>query len=161
MNWPSMPAWRRPGPWLRMRRLRALGIGAGAGLALLLVALAVYSAVALARFERVEERRATFVYAAAQPLVTGINVRSVDLAGTLARLKYRDSHDAPPVPGQFRRLAGAWEIHLRSAAGAPVRVEIHDDRITGVSRDGHDIGASALERSEERRVGKECRSRWS
>src|SRR5438874_6573518 len=145
MNWPPLPTWPWRWPWPREHRLRALGIGAGAGLGLLLLAVVVYSWVALARFERVEERRATFVYAAAQPLVTGINVRRVDLAGTLARLKYHDSRGAPPVPGQFRRLPGGWEIHLRSGAGAPVLVEVRDDRITRVSRGGYDIGASALE----------------
>src|SRR5947207_15995549 len=137
MRWPSLPAWRPGWPpawdpawrWLARGRLRLVGAGAAAVLVILLVTLAIYSSLALARFERVEERRATFVYAAAQPLVTGINVRRVDLAGTLARLKYHDSRGAPPVPGQFRRLAGGWEIHLRSAAGVPVRVEVRDDRI--------------------------------
>ncbi|TMQ22231.1 MAG: PBP1A family penicillin-binding protein [Candidatus Rokuibacteriota bacterium] len=145
MSWRPLPTWPWRWPWPREHRLRALGVGAGAALGLLLLTLVVYSWVALARFERVEERRATFVYAAAQPLVTGINVRRVDLAGTLARLKYHDSRGVPPVPGQFRRLPGGWEIHLRSGAGVPVLVEVRDDRITRVSRGGYDIGASALE----------------
>ncbi len=74
MKWPSLPAWRPTWPpawrpawlWLSGSRLRLLGLGVGALLAVLLVTVAIYSSVALARFERVEERRATFVYAAAR-----------------------------------------------------------------------------------------------
>jgi penicillin-binding protein 1B len=143
MNWPYGLAWWWS--WLRGHRIRALAFGAAGLLGVLVLSLAVYSSVALARFERVEERRATLVYAAPQPLVAGMNVRRVDLAGTLARLKYHDSQGAPPLPGQFRRLPGAWEINLRGADGAPIRVDVRDDRVTQVSRAGHDIGASALE----------------
>src|SRR5919198_876119 len=156
MTWPSRPAWRPRWPkawqqwspdwrrawrWLSRGRLRL--VGAGAVLVILLVTLAIYSSLALARFERVEERRATFVYAAAQPLAPGLHVRRVDLAGTLARLKYADSHGAAPAPGQFRRVGSAWEIHLRGAGETPgqrVRVETRDERIVRVTRDGIDIG---------------------
>jgi penicillin-binding protein 1B len=134
--------------WLTRGRLRLAGAGLAAVLVILLVALVIYSSLALARFERVEERRATFVYAAAQPLVPGVHVRRVDLAGTLARLKYADAHGAVPTPGQFRRMGSAWEIHLRGGRGGTaqrVRVETRDDRITRVTRDGYDIGAAALE----------------
>ena len=151
MRWPRLPTW--PGGWpfsrlrLPRRRLALTGLVLVALLGVLLVGVAVYSSVALARFERVEERRATFVYAAPQPLVTGVHVRRVDLAGTLTRLKYVDSRGAPPVPGQYRRITGGWEIHLRGGAGPPqrVRIDVRDDRISRVSRDGHDIGAAALE----------------
>src|SRR2546429_7527437 len=136
MGWGPLPRWPGGWPWPREHGLRALGVGAGAALGLLLLPLVVYSWVALARFERVEERRATFVYAAAQPLVTGINVRRVDLAGTLARLKDPDSPGVPPVPGQFPRLPGGWEIHHRSGAGVPGLVEGPHDRITRGGRGG-------------------------
>src|SRR5437868_4987466 len=102
MMWPSLPAWRPRWPpawrpvwqWLSRGRLRLVSAGLAAVLVVLLATLVVYSWLALARFERVEERRATFVYAGAQPLVPGVHVRRVDLAGTLARLKYADSHGA-------------------------------------------------------------------
>src|SRR5437762_9380266 len=129
MRWPSLPAWRPRWPpawdpawrWLSRGRLRLVGAGAAAVLVILLVTLAIYSSLALARFERVEERRATFVYAAAQPLVAGVHVRRVDLAGALARLKYVDSRAASPVPGQFRRIGSTWEIHLRGAGESPAQ----------------------------------------
>jgi len=140
-------------PWplswpLRSSRWRTLAFGAGALLAVLVVLLVVYSSVALSRFARVETRRATYVYAAAQPLIPGLHVRRVDLAGTLARLKYAESRTAPSAPGQYRRAGAAWDIYLRGADGVAaqlVRLEVHDDRITRISRDGHDIGAASLE----------------
>src|SRR6185436_15115808 len=136
MHWPSLPTWRpawRPAwHWLFRSRFRLLAAGVAALLAIALVTVAIYSSLALARFERVEERRATFVYAAAQPLVAGVHVRRVDLAGALARLKYADSRAAEPAPGQFRRVGSTWEIHLRGAGESPaqrVRVETRDERI--------------------------------
>jgi penicillin-binding protein 1B len=131
-----------------MSRWRALGLGAAAVIVVLAAALAVYSSVALARFARVETRRATYVYAGAQPLIPGLQVRRVDLSGTLARLKYAESRSAPSAPGQYRRAGNTWDIHLRGGAGASaqlVRLEVHDDRITRISRDGHDSGAASLE----------------
>ena len=149
MTWRPLPVLRAW--WARLVRLTPGRLAILAGLLLLAaatIAIVTYSSIALARFERVEERRATFVYAAAQPLVPGLHVRRADLAGTLARLKYVDSRSAAPVPGQYRRLANAWEIHLRAtpdAAAQRVRLELRDERITRVLRDGHDIGAAALE----------------
>ena len=152
MTWLWPPAWRPSwsSRWLRLSRTRLglLAVAAAAILGVMLVALAIYSSIELARFERVEERRATFVYAAPQPLVPGLHVRRVDLAGTLARLKYLDSQGAVPTPGQFRRVGGTWEIHLRGTAATSaqrVRVETRDERITRVTRDGNDIGAATLE----------------
>ena len=40
------------------------------------------------------------MYAAPQPLVAGVHVRRVDLAGTLARLKYAETRETPKAPGQ-------------------------------------------------------------
>ena len=142
---PSRPSWPS---WLSGRRLRLIGLGTAALLAVVVLLLAVYSVLALARFERVETRRGTYVYAAAQPLSTGVHVRRVDLAGTLARLKYAESRSTPTAPGQYRRAGAAWDIYVRGGAGVAaqlVRVEIHDERITRVTREGHDIGAAALE----------------
>src|SRR4051794_3395006 len=121
MTWPSLPAWRPRWPppwrpawqWLARGRLRLLGAGAAVLVVIGLATVAIYSSLALARFERMEERRATFVYAPPLPLVAGVHVRRVDLAGALVRLKYADSRAAVPAPGQFRRVGSAWEINLR------------------------------------------------
>jgi 1A family penicillin-binding protein len=142
MKWPRLPSWPR------IPRLRLLGLACLGLLAVVVLALVVYSAIALSRFERVETRRATYVYAGAQPLIAGVQVRRIDLPGMLARLKYTEARGVPSAPGQYRRAGSAWDIYLRGASGtAPqlVRVEIHDERITRVTRDGHDIGAAALE----------------
>jgi penicillin-binding protein 1B len=155
MAWPRLPAWRprwRPdwrAFWISTSRsrLRLLALGVAAVVVAAAITVAIYSSVALARFERVEERRATFVYAAPLPLVAGVHVRRVDLPGTLTRLKYTEAR-AAPTPGQFRRVGSAWEIHLRGTRETPsqrVRVETRDERIVRVTRDGHDIGAAALE----------------
>src|SRR2546430_12992457 len=136
--------------WAGTRRrstLVALGLAGVGGLALL--ALLVYSAVELARFDRVETRRAALVYAAPQALAAGVQVNVADLAGTLTRLSYTETPGAPDAPGQFHRAEGDWEIHLRGLPGLSraqrVRVEVRDDRIVRVTRDGSDIGAAALE----------------
>ena len=134
--------------WVPGRRLRLLGAATLALLAILVAALVAYSSVALARFGRVEARRSTLMYAAPQPLVAGVHVRRVDLAGTLARLKYTETREAPNAPGQYRRAGGAWEIHLRGTEGAGaqlVRLDIRDERIARVTRSGNDIGAASLE----------------
>src|SRR5262250_734782 len=160
MTWSPRPAWRPRWPlawrpsarwlslWLSLGRLRLLVLAATALLVVGIIAIAIYSSLALARFERVEGRRATFIYALPQALVPGIHVRRVDLAGTLVRLKYADSRGAPPAPGQFRRVGTAWDIHLRGTAESAaqrVQIETRDDRIVRVTRDGNDIGAAALD----------------
>src|SRR5256886_11274926 len=136
--------------WAGTRRrsaLVALGLAGLGGLALL--ALLVYSAVELARFDRVETRRAALVYAAPQALAAGVQVNIADLAGTLTWLSYRETPGAPDAPGQFQRDGSDWEIYLRGLPGLSrvqrVRVEVSDDRILRVTRDGLAIGAAALE----------------
>ena len=158
MKWPKMPRWPSAWPslsltavrsvWRSAPRLRVLGLAFVGLCGVVILLLVIYSAIALSRFERVETRRATYVYAGAQPLVAGVQVRRIDLPGTLARLKYTESRGAPAAPGQYRRAGSAWDIYLRGGAGvAPqlVRVEVHDERITRVTREGHDIGAATLE----------------
>jgi penicillin-binding protein 1B len=142
--------WARIVAWVRTRRRRTLvALGAGGLFVIALIALIVYSAVELARFDRVESRRAAVVYAAPQALAAGVHVRLVDLAGTLTRLSYTETRAAPDAPGQFNRAGGAWEIHLRGLPGVSgpqrVRVETRDERIVRVTRDGRNIGAATLE----------------
>jgi 1A family penicillin-binding protein len=128
---------------------------AGLGLALVVsaslgfIGLAIYSSFQLARFQRAEARRTSYVYAAGQALAPGLNVRVADLAGTLARLQYVETPRAPTAPGQFRRAPGRWDIYLRAtdngATASPVRIELNGDRITRVARDDRGVEAAFLE----------------
>ena len=130
------------------RRTLRIALALATVVALALVALVVYSAVELARFDRVEARRAALVYAMPQPVAAGVHVKLTDLAGTLTRLSYTETRGEPD-PGHFRRVGNSWDIHLRGLSGLSsaqrVRIEVRDDRIVRVTRDGRDIGAAALE----------------
>jgi penicillin-binding protein 1B len=136
-------------PWTWSRRtLGLVALGAGALVALLILGLGIYSAIELRRFARAEALRSTFVYAAPQALVPGLHVRRVDLAGTLTRLKYVETRATPQTPGEFHRAASAWEVYLRGVDGAAprrVRLELRDERVTRVTRDGDNVGAAALD----------------
>ena len=109
----------------------------------------VYSAIELARFERVDARRATFIYAAGQNLVPGVHVQRVGLATTLGRLGYVETRTAPPSPGYFRRGGGSWDIYLRTGEsggrGQLIRLQLADERITSVTRAGQDVAGATLE----------------
>jgi penicillin-binding protein 1B len=111
----------------------------------------VYSAIELARFERADARRATFVYASGQSLAPGVHVQRIGLAATLARLGYTETRSVPPSPGHFRRTGESWDIYLRggeeTGTGSPqlVRLQMVDDRITKVTRAGQDVADVALE----------------
>jgi penicillin-binding protein 1B len=135
--------------WPRRVTLPKLGLAGAVVLGLAVLALIVYSWVELARFERVEARRTAFVYAAPQALAPGVHVKHADLAGTLTRLHYTETRQSLKEPGQFRRGATDWEISLRglpgSSAAQRVHVQLKDDRIVRVTRDGRDVGAAALE----------------
>lgn len=142
-----MTAWgARPGgarPWL-------LGGLALAGLAgLLALALAGYTLVELRRFEQLEARRSLRIFAAGQALAPGVHVDAVDLAGTLARLRYVETRGAPAAPGQFRRSATRWEIHARWTAETPgptrLTLELAGGRIAAVRRDGEAVPRATLE----------------
>src|SRR3989441_8734161 len=125
--------------------------GAGALMAFTTAGVTTYTVLELHRFGRAEARRATFVYAAGQPLAPGISVRAVDLAGTLTRLKYRETSTMPPTPGHFRRTAGVWDLYVRGLeedagqAPARIRIELSGDRIVRVRRDGELIDGVRLE----------------
>src|SRR5882724_4237242 len=126
-----------------------------AGIVATISAPFVYSMIELARFERADARRATFIYASGQSLAPGVHVQRVGLAATLGRLGYSETRTAPPSPGHFRRSGGSWDIYLRggdlrggdeAAGGAQlVRLQIADDRITKVTRAGQDVPGATLE----------------
>ncbi len=137
--------------WGLLQR-RPVKLALAAAIAAPVLALAVYTVVQLVRFERADRARATFVYTAGQSLGPGVNVRAVDLAGTLARLKYAETRRLPAAPGQFQRTDGSWEIYLREPDGlrSPksarrVRLELAGDRITEVIAGGKAIVGTALE----------------
>jgi len=121
------------------------------GVTLPVLALVSYTGVQLARFERTDARRTMFVFAAPQPLTTGLNVARVDLAAMLGRLRYTEVPVTPTAPGQFRRTPVVWEIYLRANdphdGGSPrlVRLELRGDRIARVTHNGNDVGAATLE----------------
>src|SRR6266436_834330 len=98
----------------------------------------------LVAWARTRRRRTLVALGAA-----AVQVKIADLAGTLTRLSYTETPGAPDAPGQFHRAEGDWEIHLRGLPGLSgaqrVRVEVRDDRIVRVTRDGSAIEAAALE----------------
>src|SRR5262245_22826923 len=132
----------------RFGRWRTLLLG-------LVLALAIggpfaYSAVELARFERADARRATFIYAAGQSLAPGTNVQRIGLAATLSRLGYAETRATPSSPGQFRRVAGDWELIPREAderrrKAELVHLRVVDERIERVTRAGQDVADFTLE----------------
>src|SRR5262245_58580227 len=132
----------------RLGRWRALLLG-------LVLALAIggpfaYSAIELARFERADARRATFIYAAGQSLAPGTNVQRIGLAATLSRLGYSETRAIPSSPGQFRRVGSDWELVLRGteergSKADVVRLHVVDERIQHVTRAGQPVADVTLE----------------
>ncbi|MGH7419852.1 MAG: transglycosylase domain-containing protein, partial [Candidatus Rokuibacteriota bacterium] len=101
--------------------------------------LAIYSARALARFERVEARRSTTLYAAPLVLRPGVHVGALDLAGVLSRLGYREARTSAG-PGQFSRSDGAWDIHVGGAGAGRLALTVSDGRITSLRQGGAGVG---------------------
>lgn len=137
-----------PPPATSRRPRLVLAAASGALAVLLLGGLAAYSARALARFERVEARRSTLLYAAPPVLRPGVHVGLLDLAGTLARLGYRETL-TPTAPGQFSRSAAAWEIFPRAADGRVtaadrITLAIDADRIARITQGGAERASIAL-----------------
>jgi penicillin-binding protein 1B len=132
---------RRRGRWA----LALLVLAALLGLAG--TTLATWTAVELARFERAEAGRTALIYAAPQVLAPGVGLRAIDLAGTLARLRYTETRSPLTSPGQFRHAGTTWEIFVRGdgSGGARVRVDAQGDRITRVFRDGRPVDEVTLE----------------
>jgi penicillin-binding protein 1B len=116
----------------RFRGLRRRTLFAGALLAILVLVgsgLAIYAARALSRFERVEARRSTVLYAAPPVLRPGVHVGALDLAGILSRVGYRETRTAG-APGQFSRSESAWDIHVPGPGAGHVRLAVSGGRIT-------------------------------
>lgn len=132
--------------WGRGRGPHRRTILAGALVAVVLVVgggLAIYSARALARFERVEARRSTTLYAAPLVLRPGVHVGALDLAGALSRLGYREAR-TPAGPGQFSRSDGAWDIHIGGAGAGRLALTVSDGRITSLRQGGAEVQTLAL-----------------
>ena len=153
-----MAWWARPvSPMLSKRSL--LLLAAVAVCSLLVVGLGVYAAAGLARFHRIESRRATIVYAAPQELRPGVHVGLVGLSRTLARLGYRETESRPAGPGQFHRDADGWEIVLHAVSSSEpqrpqrIRVQVERDRITRIIQDGAERPRATLEREAMLSVG--------
>jgi penicillin-binding protein 1B len=132
------------GKWSRVLVAAAV---LAAAIAVLVLGLATHAAFELARFDRAEARRSTYVVAAGQPLTAGVDVGAVDLAGTLGRLGYVQTRGAPSEPGQFRRDARAWDIVLRRGQQPidRVRLELRGTRIARVVRNGRPVADAVLE----------------
>ena len=94
----------------RRRLLTALGL-------LILIgppiALGIWTWRTAAAFDLSRLEDAALIYAAGQVLAPGVSVDAADLPGALRRLGYRETQSPPTAPGQFRRDASAWDIHLR------------------------------------------------
>ena len=132
----------------RFRVLRRLTLFAAALLGILVVVgggLAIYSLRALSKFERVEARRSTLLYAAPPVLRSGVSVGAFDLAGILGRLGYREARTAAG-PGQFSRSDSAWDIYVGSGAGGAGRVSltVSGGRITHLRQNGTEVQTVAL-----------------
>jgi penicillin-binding protein 1B len=130
----------------RFRVLRRLTLFAGALLGILILVgggLAIYSARALSKFERVEARRSTLLYAAPAMLRPGVSVTALDLAGLVGRLGYRESRSAAG-PGQFSRTESGWDINVGSGGGGRVSLTVSDGRITRLRRNGTEVQSVAL-----------------
>ena len=130
----------------RLRGLRRRTLFAGVLLAILVLVgsgLAIYAARALSRFDRVEARRSTVLYAAPSVLRPGVHVGALDLAGILSRLGYRETRSAG-TPGQFSRSESAWDIHVAGPEAGRVTLAVSGSRITALRQNGAPIQSVAL-----------------
>jgi penicillin-binding protein 1B len=126
-----------------MRRLSLVALVLLGFIVLVVTGTALYAARALSRFERVEARRSTLLYAAPPILKSGVSVTALDLAGLLGRLGYRETKGAGG-PGQFARTDGAWDIRVDGTAAGRVTLSVAGNRITRLRRGGADVESVAL-----------------
>src|SRR5579872_5280321 len=84
-------------------------------------------------------------------------ILGADLGASLRHMANAIAHRGPDGEGFFETLAdnGACRIGLAHRRLAII------DLATGQQPMGNEDGSIQIVRSEERRVGKECRSRWS
>jgi penicillin-binding protein 1B len=132
--------------WRRIRGMRRASPVAVVLLALVILSVggvALYAARALSKFERVEARRSTLLYAAAPILRPGVNVTALDLAGLLSRLGYREAKGASG-PGQFSRTDGAWDIRMDGSNSGRVTLSVAGNRITRLRQGGAEVESVAL-----------------
>ena len=92
---------------LYARKLSIIGLGLAGVVFLSAMALVAYSTVELSRFSHAETQRAVFIHSAGQALEPGVSVRPIDLAGTLARLKYAETGRPRPRPGSTAARAAS------------------------------------------------------
>src|SRR5262245_10664548 len=116
--------------WGRIRGMRWASLVAVILLAFVVLSVggvALYAARALSKFERVEARRSTLLYAAPPILRPGVNVTALDLTGLLSRLGYREAK-GPSGPGQFSRTDGAWDIRMDGSSSGRVTLSVAGHR---------------------------------
>ena len=126
-----------------MRRLGLVAVVLLALVVLSLGGLTLYAARELSRFERVEARRSTLLYAAPPILRAGVNVSSLDLAGLLSRLGYRETKGASG-PGQFSRTDEAWDIRMNGTSAGRVTLSVAGHRITRLRQGETEVESVAL-----------------
>ena len=100
------------------------------------------------------------LYAAPRTLRGGQKLARADLVVALRRAGYVKSESSKIWSGSFRESDAAIEIrpNANQARTTIVKISFDDDKkISEVTDDGISIDSFTLERSEERRVGKECR----
>ena len=137
----GLPSLRIPPRLIELARAarRRRGLVAAAVLVLALgppIAFGIWTwrTVAAVDLSRVED--AALIYAAGQVLTPGVSIEAADLPGTFRRLGYREIQSATPAPGQFRREAALWEVHLRprddprsTRPALPIRLLLEGGRI--------------------------------
>jgi penicillin-binding protein 1B len=126
-----------------MRRLGLVALVLLAPVVLSVGGLTWYAARELSRFERVEARRSTLLYAAPPILRPGVNVSSLDLAGILSRLGYRQTKGASG-PGQFSRTDVAWDIRMNGTSAGRVTLSVAGNRITRLRQGATEVESVAL-----------------
>jgi len=129
-------------------------IAAGLAVVVLVMIVAAWAWWTAYRIDLSRLAEPSVVYAAGRAVEAGMSVTTIDLAGSLERLGYREVGDEPRAPGEFRRSAGAWDVFLRPRADAGstrpalrVRLDLDDDRVRAVvnAADGTSLDRVELE----------------
>ncbi len=107
-----------------------------AGVILTVAGFAVWAGTTAARLDLDAVQQTPLVFATGRALRPGVAIQAV--GESLDRLRYREVSNAPSQPGEFRRTAGRWEIHLRaredvSRPAMRVRLDVRGLRIVEVT----------------------------